>query len=264
MGDVVFDPATTPLPTRLGSRQGGTDSTTDLALVSPRIAPWLSAKTPHGSDHLLVVFSLQKPATEQSIKPHNPFRYERSGSDIVSKLRKRKPKKKSTKGARKSKKQLPWWDSETEKSVDRKVLDGSSRGLNTASMPADRAQVNQGVGKVPKPIPASLRDTLARKLGKALSRMASRQNSLRSSFSFKKTALKPVSTSNLTMATKAVTQALHWTASRGDSQTTHAIILTDSMSLLKWNWEPRLKCVDGRHPPSVVNSCGCTALDIPE
>ena len=31
------------------------------------------------------------------------------------------------------------------------VLDGSSRGLNTASMPADRAQVNQGVGKVPKP-----------------------------------------------------------------------------------------------------------------
>ena len=92
MGDVVFDPATTPLPTRLGSRQGGTDSTTDLALVSPRIAPWLSAKTPHGSDHLLVVFSLQKPATEQSIKPHT-FRYERSGSGIVSKLRKRKPKK---------------------------------------------------------------------------------------------------------------------------------------------------------------------------
>ena len=36
------------------------------------------------------------------------------------------------------------------------VLDGSGRGLNTASMPADRAQANQGVGKVPKSIPASL------------------------------------------------------------------------------------------------------------
>ena len=152
-----------------------------LGSCLPRTAPWLSAKTPHGSDHLPVVFSLQKTATEQSFKPHNSFRYERWGSDIVSKLRKRKPKK-STKGSRKSKKQLPWWD------MDRKVLDGSSRGLNTASMPADRAQVNQGVGKVPKPIPASLRGTPARKLGKELSRMASRQNSLRSSFSFKKTA----------------------------------------------------------------------------
>ena len=29
------------------------------------------------------------------------------------------------------------------------VLDGPSRGLNTASMPAGRAQANQGVGKVP-------------------------------------------------------------------------------------------------------------------
>ena len=42
-------------------------------------------------------------------------------------------------------------------------------------MPADRAQANQGVGKVPKSIPASLRDTPARKPGKALSKMASRQ-----------------------------------------------------------------------------------------
>ena len=54
------------------------------------------------------------------------------------------------------------------------VLDGSSRGLNTASMPADRAQANQGVGKVPKPIPMSLWDTPDRKLGKALLRMSSR------------------------------------------------------------------------------------------
>ena len=44
-------------------------------------------------------------------------------------------------------------------------------------------------------------------------------------------------------------------ASRGDSLTTHAIILTDSVSLLatkseKWNEKPRLERVDGRHPPS--------------
>ena len=42
-----------------------------------------------------------------------------------------------------------------------------------------------------------------------------------------------VSTSSLTMEMEAVTHALRWIASRGDSQTTHAIILTDSMSLLQ-------------------------------
>ena len=42
-----------------------------------------------------------------------------------------------------------------------------------------------------------------------------------------------VSTSNLTMEVEAVAHALHWIALRGDSQTTHAIILTDSMSLLQ-------------------------------
>ena len=52
------------------------------------------------------------------------------------------------------------------------VLDGSSRGLNTASAVADRTRANQGVGKIPKSIPGSLWDTPARKLGKALSRMA--------------------------------------------------------------------------------------------
>ena len=36
-----------------------------------------------------------------------------------------------------------------------------------------------------------------------------------------------VSTSSLTMEEEAVTHALHWIASRGDSRTTHAIILTD-------------------------------------
>ena len=41
-----------------------------------------------------------------------------------------------------------------------------------------------------------------------------------------------VSTSSLTMEVEAVTHALRWIASRGDSQTTLAVILTDSMNLL--------------------------------
>ena len=47
------------------------------------------------------------------------------------------------------------------------------------------------------------------------------------------TASCTVSTSSLTMEVEAVTHAIHWIASRGDSQTKHAIILTDSMSLLQ-------------------------------
>ena len=60
-----------------------------------------------------------------------------------------------------------------------------------------------------------------------------------------------VSTSSLTMEVEAVTHALSWIASRGDSQTTLAIILADSviMSLLEWNGKPRQECVNGRHPP---------------
>ena len=59
------------------------------------------------------------------------------------------------------------------------VLDGSSKGFSSAKIPADRAQANQGVGKVPKLIPASLWDTLARKFGKALPRMARKETRAR-------------------------------------------------------------------------------------
>ena len=55
-------------------------------------------------------------------------------------------------------------------------MGNTGRGLSTASMPADRAQANQRVGKVPKPIPAFLQDAPTRKHGKVLLRMASRQN----------------------------------------------------------------------------------------
>ena len=42
-----------------------------------------------------------------------------------------------------------------------------------------------------------------------------------------------VSTSSLTVEVEAVTHALRWIASRGDSQTTHVLIFTDSLSLLQ-------------------------------
>ena len=77
-----------------------------MALVSPRVSPWLSEETltPHGSDRLPVVFSLQKPDKKLNVKPQNPFRYGKSGSDVVPKLRKRKPITQNTKGSQKSKK----------------------------------------------------------------------------------------------------------------------------------------------------------------
>ena len=44
-----------------------------------------------------------------------------------------------------------------------------------------------------------------------------------------------VSTSSLTVELEAAIHALRWIASRGDSRTAHAIILTESMSLLQKN-----------------------------
>ena len=61
------------LPTRLGSQQWDTDSTNDLALGSPRIAPLLSAETltPQGSDYLLVTFNKNKrKQTKKQKKKH--------------------------------------------------------------------------------------------------------------------------------------------------------------------------------------------------
>ena len=48
---------------------------------------------------------------------------------------------------------------------------------------------------------------------------------------------------------EAVTHALVWIASKGDSRTKHAIILTDSVSLIQ-KVKARLECVSGRRPPS--------------
>ena len=71
--------------------------------------------------------------------------------------------------------------------------------------------------------------------------------------------------SSLTMEVEAVTHALRWFASRGDSQTIHAIILTDSMSLIQKVkiWEAQTGMFQWS-TSTFENSCGCTALDMPE
>ena len=49
----------------------------------------------------------------------------------------------------------------------------------------------------------------------------------------KDSAAYTISTSSLTIEVEVVTHALRWIASRGGSQTTHAILLTDTMSFLQ-------------------------------
>ena len=44
LSDDLFSPASTASPTHLVAQQGDTDSTIDLALVSPRLAPWTRAE----------------------------------------------------------------------------------------------------------------------------------------------------------------------------------------------------------------------------
>ena len=139
------------------------------------------------------------------------------------------------------------------------------KSSSIASVPADRVQAKQGMGKVPKPIPASPspRDTLTREFGKALLRMASRQNEVRGQvfYSRKQQTSKSPSVDWWLSHQRPVRVGLHrqawfdhhpwrqcshhgislqlynggggshpcWIASRDDSQTTYAIILTQSM-----------------------------------
>ena len=169
------------------------------------------------------------------------------------------------------------------------VLDGSGRGLSTASMAADRAQANLGVGKGPKMIP-SLWDTAARKPGRALLRMASWQNGVRDQ------------ASHLRKQQTARSYSLHWWLSHqrpvrvgfhrqarcshhpwrqcslyslnlqlnnggGSSypcppldclkrwQSDHTCCHPHRFNELattseKWNRKPRLECINGQHPPS--------------
>ena len=81
---------------------------------------------------------------KQNIKPHNPLWYERSGSDIVSKLRKWKPTQ-SAKGSRKSNKQPLWWHSEIDKILDRKTCRSEKLAeRKDSSKPRPKAQSCNG------------------------------------------------------------------------------------------------------------------------
>ena len=107
LSDVLFTPVSTASPTHPGTRQGDTDSTIDLALVSPKLVPWTRAETlaSHRSDHLPVVFSQQKPGIEHKRKLH-------IRSSMVS-LRAHKPAH-TTNPRQKAAIQPPWWDKETQ------------------------------------------------------------------------------------------------------------------------------------------------------
>ena len=110
LSDVLFTPVSTASPTHPGTRQGDTDSTIHLALVFPKLAAWTRAETlaSHGSDHLPVVFSLQKPGIEPRLKPQYPFKYDKSDMAVMSKQRAH-----TTNPRQKTVTQPPWWNKET-------------------------------------------------------------------------------------------------------------------------------------------------------
>ena len=63
-----------------------------------------------------------------------------------------------------------------------------------------------------------------------------------------------VSTSSWPMEMEAVTHALRWVASRGDSQTTHAFNEPATKSQ-KWNGSPDLAFVVRGTPKAITNFC---------
>ena len=75
-----------------------------------------------------------------------------------------------------------------------------------------------------------------------------------------------VTTFSLTMEVEAVTHTTQWLASQRDAQTTHAIILTDSMNLPR-KAEFGMSCPDWTQTCTVFNYkdfCGSTVLGTPE
>ena len=116
LSDVLFTPVSTASPTHPGTRQGDTDSTIDLALVSPKLVPWTRAETlaSHGSGHLPVVFSVQKPGIDYRRELH-------IRSSMVS-LRAHKPAH-PTNQRQKAAIQPPWWDKETQAAwIDKRTM----------------------------------------------------------------------------------------------------------------------------------------------
>ena len=157
-------------------------------------------------------------------------------------------------------------------------------------MPADRAQANQR--KVPKSIPASLRDTRScqKSWKSSIENGQQAKQSQRSSFSFKKTAnSKTVYCTLMVQSPKTIQGGASPSSkvrlpsmkkvqspmpSAGLPQevsvrqhSRHPHIFNEfATESGKWNGKSGLECVDGRHPSSKtpVGLLWCTALDMPE
>ena len=113
--DVLFTSVSTESSTKPTARQGDKDSTINLVLVSPKLAPWTRPETltSHGSDHLPVVFSPQKSGIEPTWTRQSPFKYGKSDTGVMSKLRARKPAY-TINPQQKTTIQLPWPNKEAQ------------------------------------------------------------------------------------------------------------------------------------------------------
>ena len=69
----LLEPLATQTPTHLASRPGDSDSTIDLALISPRLITWLSAHTLgfHGSDQWCSVYYSQLRSNASDLTTHS-------------------------------------------------------------------------------------------------------------------------------------------------------------------------------------------------
>ena len=79
--DVLFTAVSTATPTRLGARQSNIDSTNDLELVPPWLAPWTRDKT----------FASNGSGLLPRLKPQYPSEYRKSDTGVMFKLRTLKP-----------------------------------------------------------------------------------------------------------------------------------------------------------------------------
>ena len=115
LSNLLFTPVSTASPTHSKAQQGDTDSTIDLALVSPKLTPWTQAEilASHRSDHLPIVFSLQKPGMEPRWKHLYLFKCGKSDTGVMTKLWAHKPAC-TTIPREIPAIQSPWWNKETQ------------------------------------------------------------------------------------------------------------------------------------------------------
>ena len=145
LGEVNFSQMTTLEPTHPATRQGDTDSTIDMALISPRLTSVMHAETlaPHGSDHKPVVFSLRRPGKEQITRPPNPFKYT-TVNDVIGQIRARK--RKTAKNPSQRRVQPPWWNKELQKAWNEKraaVKEWQKDRKRSVPDPSREAEMNE-------------------------------------------------------------------------------------------------------------------------